>query len=297
MRSHSPSQGVAAGGLLFASLFIAASAHAGDRSIVFIAGRPSHGPMEHEHRAGCLLLQKCLTGFQGVTTQVFTNGWPADDHALDSASAIVIYSDGGGGHPALQGDHLRRIDGLMKKGVGFGCLHYAVEPTREKGEKEFIDWMGGCFSVHYSVNPHWNANFSQLPKHPITRGVDPFATLDEWYFNMRFRPGMDHVTPILTAVPPAKTMDRTDGTHSGNPDVRKKVAAGEPTHVAWAAERDGGGRGFGFTGGHFHKGWANDNQRKLVLNAILWIAHVEVPTSGVESKVTPADLLLNLDPK
>ena len=67
--------------------------------------------------------------------------------------------------------------------------------------------------------------------------------------------------------------------------------------VAWAAERDNGGRGFGFTGGHFHSGWANDQQRKIVLNAILWTAHAEVPASGVESTVTEADMKANLDPK
>jgi|GEM_PF-2112431 len=40
-------------------------------------------------------------------------------------------------------------------------------------------------------------------------------------------------------------------------------------------------RGFGFIGGHFHKGWANNDQRKLVLNAILWTAKATVPASGV----------------
>ena len=43
----------------------------------------------------------------------------------------------------------------------------------------------------------------------------------------------------------------------------------------------GGGRGFGFTGGHNHWNWGDDNLRKVVLNAIVWIAHGEVPTMGV----------------
>ncbi len=48
--------------------------------------------------------------------------------------------------------------------------------------------------------------------------------------------------------------------------------------MAWAAERaDGNGRGFGFTGAHFHRNWQNDDFRKLVLNAIAWTAHAEVP--------------------
>ena len=34
-----------------------------DKRIVLIAGRPSHPPGMHEFRAGCLLLQKALSGF------------------------------------------------------------------------------------------------------------------------------------------------------------------------------------------------------------------------------------------
>jgi len=83
--------------------------------------------------------------------------------------------------------------------------------------------------------------------------------------------------------------------HSGNPTVRSKI--GQPQHVAWAVEREDGGRGFGFTGGHFHRNWGNDNFRKLVLNALLWTAKAEVPENGVECNVTDEDLKANLDPK
>ncbi len=65
----------------------------------------------------------------------------------------------------------------------------------------------------------------------------------------------------------------------------------------WAVERSDGGRGFGFTGGHFHDNWSNDQFRKVVLNGLLWLAKVEVPSGGVESTVTQADLDANLDPK
>ena len=56
-------------------------------------------------------------------------------------------------------------------------------------------------------------------------------------------------------------------------------------------------RAFGFTGGHFHDNWGNDEFRKVVLNALVWISHAEVPKDGVESKVTKEDLDANLDPK
>jgi hypothetical protein len=284
----------------FSILVLAASAltvGAADKKIIFIAGRPSHGPLGHEHRAGCLLLQKCLAGVPGIVTEVHTNGWVSDEKAFDGAVAIVVYSDGGGGHPLLRENRLETIGALMKKGVGLGCIHYAVEPTIEKGQKEFLDWIGGAFEINWSVNPHWDADFKELPKHAVTRGVKPFKTNDEWYFHQRFRDGMKDVTPILTAIAPESTMSRPDGTHSGNPAVREAVKRGEPQHVMWVTTRPDGGRGFGISGMHNHLNWGNDNQRKVVLNAILWIAKVEVPTSGVESKITEEDLMANLDPK
>jgi putative membrane-bound dehydrogenase-like protein len=58
----------------------------------------------------------------------------------------------------------------------------------------------------------------------------------------------------------------------------------EPQHVAWASERPNGGRGFGFTGGHNHWNWGDPNYRKLVLNAIVWAAHGEVPKNGIGDK-------------
>jgi hypothetical protein len=127
--------------------------------------------------------------------------------------------------------------------------------------------------------------------------VNPISITDEWYFHMRFRDGMKGVIPILSAVPPESTMNRSDGPHEGNPAVREAVKQGEPQVVAWACERPDGGRGFGFTGGHYHKNWGNDDVRKLVLNAILWTAKVEVPVTGVDCKVTEEDLKRNLDRK
>jgi type 1 glutamine amidotransferase len=285
--------------LILPLLLCAAPLHAADGAkIVFLAGAPSHGPAEHEHRAGCLLLKSCLDKVPVVSSIVYSNGWPDNpDKAFAGAATIVVYSDGGGGHPLLQTDRLSTISDLMKKGVGLVCIHYAVEPTKEKGEKEFLEWIGGAFEINWSVNPTWNADYKHLPDHPITRGVKPFMIHDEWYFHMRFRDQMKGVTPILTAIAPDSTMNRGEGTHSGNPAVREAVKNREPQHMAWACERADGGRGFGWTGAHYHKNWGNDNFRKLVLNAILWTAKVEVPADGVQSEVSQDELKQNLDPK
>lgn len=281
---------------LLAFLALVAGLAAADKKILLIAGAPSHGPGHHEHHAGVRLLEKCLAGTKGLKTEVFNNVWPAEA-ALASATAIVIYSDGGGKHPALQDDRLAQLDRVLARGTGLGLLHYATEPTIEKGQKEFLRWVGAAFEIHWSVNPHWDAKFTSLPQHPITRGVKPFTMRDEWYFHLRFPEDRKGLTPILSAVPDASTMSRPDGHHSGNPAVRAAVAKGEPQTVAWAYERAGGGRGFGTTGAHYHSNWAQEDFRRLVLNAILWIAKIDVPANGVDSTVTPADLAANLDPK
>jgi type 1 glutamine amidotransferase len=265
------------------------------KKIVLIAGRRSHGYGAHEHKAGCLLLAKALneSGLP-VKAVVVTDGWPKDTSVLQDADSIVIYADGGGGHPFNR--HLGEIDKLMKKGVGLVCIHYGVEVPKGKSGDAFLDWTGGYFETHWSVNPHWTANYKKLPDHPTSRGVKPFRINDEWYYHMRFREKMAGVTPILSDLPPKSTLRRKDGAHSGNKFVREAVAKGEPQHTAWATQRKDGGRGFGFTGGHFHWNWGHNQFRKLVLNAIVWTAKADVPKNGVESKpLTVKDLMANQD--
>jgi type 1 glutamine amidotransferase len=283
--------------VLSLALCSAVGAAEGDKKkIVFVAGNPSHGFGGHEHKAGCVLLAKALKeGLPNVETVVVEKGYPADDKVFDGASAIIVYCDGGGGHLLMK--KLERFDEFMKQGVGLGCLHYAVEiPAGDPGDA-FLRWIGGYFEANWSVNPHWVPNFVELPKHEVTQGVKPFTTNDEWYYHMRFNGEMKGVTPILSALPPASTLTRKDGPHEGNPAVRKAVLEDkEAQHVMWVYERpDGKGRGFGFTGGHNHWNWAQDDQRKLVLNAIAWIAHIPVPADGVSSARPTLDELLVQD--
>ena len=279
------------------ALLACRSPEGAEKNLLLIAGPPSHRPGDHEHNAGILLLQKCLAEVPGLTTAVSLNGWPTDARAFEGIDAIIIYSDGGPRHIALQDDHLDVLGKALAGGAGLGLIHYAVEPTLPKGQKEFVSWIGGAFEINWSVNPHWDAEFKELPQHHVTRGVKPFQIRDEWYFNMRFVPDMAGVTPLLQAIPPAESMSRPDGTHSGNPAARAAVAAGQPQTVSWAFERPDGGRGFGFTGAHSHKNWGNENFRRLVLNAVLWLAKMEVPAGGVTSVVSAEELKANLDPK
>jgi len=279
----------------FALLAAAAAGAEPPRKIVLLAGNPSHGFGAHDHQAGCMLLARLLkeSGLP-VDPVVRLRGWPQDEEVLDDAASIVIYADGGNGHPF--NTRLEKLTMLAQKGTGIVCIHYGVEVPKGKSGDAFLEWTGGYFEMNWSVNPHWTADYKKLPEHPCTRGVKPFRINDEWYYHMRFREMMEGVTPILTDLPPDETLSRPDGPHSGNPFVRAAIKNKEPQHMAWARERPDGGRGFGITGGHVHWNWGHNDFRKLVLNAIVWTAGVEVPPDGVPAgKVTVDDLLQNHD--
>lgn len=247
--------------------------------IIMVAGGASHSRGAHEHAAGCALLADLLNEHVNGVEAVAHRGWPEKPNAFDNATEVVIYSDGGPGHMVIP--HLDQVAELMKRGVGLVMMHYAVEVPKGNPGDCFLEWIGGYFETHLSVNPTWVAEFTSFPEHPVTRGLKPFSMNDEWYYHMRFREKMKGVTPLLSTVPPESTLERPDGPHSGNPHVRKAVANNEPQHLAWCVEREDGGRGLGFTGGHFHNNWANDELRKFMLNSIVWTAKVEVPEDGV----------------
>jgi trehalose utilization protein len=266
------------------------------KKLVMIAGSPSHGPGYHEFNAGVRLLDKCLKGVKGIETVVFLGGYPKDDSALDSADGILCYADGGQNHPLVRENRLERIGKLMAKGVGLMCAHYGVEVLKDLGGREFKAWIGGYYEHSFSCNPMWKPEFKEFPKHPIANGVKPFAVTDEWYFNMRFRDEMKDVTPILSAKPSDAVRDGKY-VYPAGPYPHIQEAKGRSEHMMWAAERADGGRGVGFTGGHTHRNWLDDNFRKVFLNALLWISKVDVPAEGVASTVSEEELAANLDPK
>jgi Trehalose utilisation len=256
------------------------------KKIVLVAGKQSHGPGDHEFFAGTAILMNLLKQTPGVWPVIARDGWPKNEHIFDGADSLVFYMDGRDGHPVAQGDHMDKLQKYINLGVGWVNLHYAVDYKPEAGAR-VLSWMGGYYDARISINPHWDADFRELPNHPITRGVKPFTLHDEWYYNIRFVEDMKGVTPILIAIPPDSTRGTADAkAHPGRPEI-----------MAWAYERKDGGRGFGFTGAHFHRNWADENFRRVVVNAILWTAKMEVPEGGAKVDFDPADLNKNLDRK
>jgi type 1 glutamine amidotransferase len=236
------------------------------RKIAFIAGRPSHGEGNHEWDKDAQFLRQCLHGAANVESlniDIHYDGWPRDPHDLDDADAIVFLSDGFEHHPLKEPERLGKIRELARHGIGLVFLHYSVDPP-EGAESDFLEWMGGYYEHGYSQNPINTVKVSLVENdHPISRGCGGYVAEDEWYFDIRFRRDERRFVPVMTGrLPPWAPEDKI---------------------LAWAVDRRDGGRGFGFAGGHYHKNWHMEPFRKVVLNALLWAAKVDVPENGVSS--------------
>jgi hypothetical protein len=258
------------------------------RRLTLVAGRPSHAAGEHEFLAGMRLLATCLDGFPDLAVRVVADG-DLGDEVLTNADAIVLFADGGQGHPLLDEGRLAAVGRRVEQGLALGLMHFAVEIPADHGTREVTVWIGGAYRDGVSCNPIFEAAFEAFPEHPITRGVQPFTTRDEWYFDIQF--GATDIQPILVTVP-------SDAVRGGpyvwphGPYDHIVAASGRSEVLMWAQQRPDGRRGFGLTGGHFHANWADDDFRRVVLNALVWLSGLEVPAGGVDSHVTPADLAL-----
>ncbi len=238
--------------------------------IVFIAGKKSHGPGEHEYERGLRYLEtklKALPNVPSLQTAFYTNGWPTESKDLEGASTVVLYCDGSdhnpADHPLLLDDHLAHLSKLMEHGVGLVAIHYTVFVPTDKGGHEFLNWIGGYFDYEHGPGPNkWlsaiaNRDFEiePLAQHPVCAGVKPFSMKEEFYFQIRFPENRQGWTPLLGFAP-----DESNPAHV----------------VAWCIERPNQGRGVGYTGGHYLKNFENPGESKFLINAILWTAHLPV---------------------
>jgi type 1 glutamine amidotransferase len=252
----------------------------GPKKIVLIAGPITGHPKEaHEYEKNVILLKHLLETSPNarglVRVEAHFNGWPANPGTLDDADTIFLTSDGSdqreSDHPLYVGDRLQVIERQMKRGCGVVFFHWSpFHPAR--AHDRITEWVGGYFDYETGAGPRkwysaiqtWNAETRfGTPEHPIVRGVKPFTQEEEFYYRMKFRGNDPRLKPIVLTRPPNETQDYA---------------------VGWAVERSEGGRGFGFTGGHFYRNWWNADFRRLILNAILWTAKAEVPEGGVQSE-------------
>lgn len=257
------------------------------KKIVLIAGPLDAHPHDtHEYERTIILLKQCLDTsptFRGVRVEMHFKGWPEDAGTLEDADAIFLTSGGCDrkleDHPLYVGDHLQCLERQVKRGCGVIFFHWATfHPS--KYHDLITEAVGGYFDYENGPPPRrwvskietrdWTTTLG-APDHPIARGVSPFKVKEEFYYELRFRDEDPRLKFILLK----------DG---GLP---------RSSAVGWAVERKDGGRGFGFTGGHFFANWWLPDFRKLIVNALAWTAKIEVPEGGVRSALeAPARVLI-----
>ncbi len=268
--------------LLLVTLLVASTCHAHDapKTIVLIGGSKSEGPARHDYGHGIRLIASFLGALPearrgDITIASYPDGWPDDPAALDGASTVVLYFDGDMKHPLRDARHRRSFEALMRRGVGLVALHQASTVPAGDTTIELQRWLGGARFGMVDRTTETATLQVAAPSHPVTRGVQDFAYRDEFYPTFRFA---GQVAPILTATLHVQYR----GGQSLIEDRPEKAT------VAWAYQRTGGGRSFGFSGGHYLVALDQPMLRRTLLNAILWTAHVDVPVKGASAGATDA---------
>ena len=277
---------ILAGVALLSNSGFPARLFAKNRKIVFVAGPKDHGtPGRHEYAKDLAALKYCLDhspNVSGISTVSYTGQIPAIDEIKDAA-VIVIESSGvrrarethaifpqdkTSDHSTYDPEALARLaqfDKLMQRGVGLVVFHYSTWLDNAVARKYFLDWVGGYYEDGYSkvIETTWSMQ-PQNKTHPILRGVRPW-TMEEEVFAYERLPEDSRRIPLLIASP----------------------KEGKPTLASWAVQRKGGGRGFVLTGLDWHRNLALEDDRRLMLNGIVWAARMNVPAGGVASTLPP----------
>lgn len=261
----------------------ATSAAGVPRKIVIVGGATSEGPGRHDYPDAVRLLKQWIETSpdvpldDAVHVDAYPDGWPRDPAAFDGASTVVWYFDGDGRHPLLDAGRRARFESLMAQGVGLVALHQASTLPEGDRSVELARWLGAERRGTFDRTTEF-AEF--VPeRHPVSRGVEPFSYRDEFYPTLRFfDAGGRSLTPILRTTLHVQ--------YRNGASVLDDLP--EARTVAWAFERPGGGRSFGFSGGHYVVALDEPALRKLLLNAVFWTAGIEVPPAGVRSLMPDA---------
>jgi type 1 glutamine amidotransferase len=251
-------------------LVFAGTALADDKAktkVLLIGKDPDHAYGTHMYMHTCGMLAKCLELTPAIEP-VVSNGWPKEAKTLEGVKTIVLYTN-----PAaellLEGPHRGQVEELMKKGVGLVTIHWASSVNQKNLERLGPTWLsytGGTWVSNVGLSGGKSPLKRLLPEHPICRGWDEYEIDDEYYMD----PTIKQAKPLLQVT------------------ERK----GKDVIVGWVYERPDKGRSFGTTLGHPYSNFQREPFRRMIVNGILWSAHVEVPKQGAAVNISEEALAL-----
>ncbi len=246
---------------------LAACADTPKIKILFVGKNPDHPYGSHMYMHTSGMLAKCAELTPGIET-VVSNGWPKETKTLKGVKAIVLYTS-----PAaeflLEGPHRNQVEELMKQGVGLVTIHWAssiYQKNLDQLGSTWLSYLGGTWVSNVGLSGGKSTLKQLIPDHPICRGWKEYEIEDEYYLD----PTIKGAKPLLQVT------------------ERK----GKEVIVGWVYVRPDGGRSFATTLGHPYKNFEMEPFRRMIVNGILWSAHIEVPRTGAPVNISEEALAL-----
>jgi type 1 glutamine amidotransferase len=171
--------------------------------------------------------------------------WPEGPELIGRADGVVIFLSEGARWMVSDPRRHDALAQLAARGGGLTALHWAMGTKAAEPIEPFLKLFGGC---HGGGNRKYQVVQTELrptePAHKIAAGIQAFPLREEFYYRLKFAPG---IQPVMQA-----TID------------------GKSETVCWAWDRPDGGRSFGYSGLHFHDNWQLPPYPKLLTQGVLW---------------------------
>ena len=248
--------------LSFALFITPAEAGTPKKRVLLLWQSPDGHPKEtHEYQLGQKILKATLEKHANVeaTLVCADDPWKDGPELLAKADGVVLFVSEGAKWLSADAERLAAFRASAKRGAGLSVLHWGMGTRDAKNIAAFVDLFGGCHGGPDRKYKILQTEAKVADKtHTILRGLADFKARDEFYYQLKFA---KTATPLLNV-----TID------------------GESYPVAWALERDGGGRSFGFSGLHFHENWQTPEYRRLVAQGVMWTLDLAIPKDGIAVK-------------
>jgi type 1 glutamine amidotransferase len=248
------------------------------RKVLLVSSPPDgHPASTHEYTPGLDVLAKCLKPVAGleVTQSKAEGAWKEGPELVGRSDVVVLFLTEGAKWVSADEKRLAAFRGLTKRGGGLVVIHWGMGTRDVEPIAAFLELFGGC---HGGPDRKYQVVETAVtvadPKHPVAAGIKDFKVREEFYYKLKFPKGDPALRPVLLA--------DIDGVK-------------EP--VAWSWERADGGRSFGFSGLHFHENWKREEYRRLMSQAVLWVAKVPVPEKGLGVEVPESVYKLSVEKK
>jgi type 1 glutamine amidotransferase len=263
------------GAALVAISCAVSAAAADEQHVLVLAQARDHPPGTHEYRAGAQVIAELLAALPGlrVTVADADEPFPEGPALIEQADAVVLFLGEGARWIHLDDQRMAAIERLASRGGGLVGLHWGIGARDGRYVERYLKLVGGCHGGDDRQYVFCETTVRcARPGHAVTTGIDEvFRLEDEYYYRLKFA-SQGRLIPLWEA------------------EIENRWET-----VAWAFERPGGGRSFGFSGMHYHHNWQREECRRLILQGIAWTLGRDIPEEGLDVELAE-EILTTIPP-